>query len=79
MTHIVYPAVAERVAIENGMLLARLDERHHARHLKTGDSAMVLKFMTNSSLDTETHSRFTAYPALVLIHSTITMVIPSLA
>ena len=42
MMHIVYPAIAERVAIENGKLVTRLDKRHRARHFKTGDSVMVL-------------------------------------
>ena len=42
MMHIVYPAIAERVAIENGKLVTRLNKRHRARHFKTGDSVMVL-------------------------------------
>jgi transposase InsO family protein len=42
MMHIVYPAIAERVAIQNGKLVARLDKRHRARDFKTGDSVMVL-------------------------------------
>ena len=47
MLNIVYPSVAERVAIQKGKMVARLNKRYPAPPLRTGDIVMLLQPSTD--------------------------------